>query len=83
MAPPIRSPVGIPPGRCPMIEPDSTITEYYGVLVSWLVLQVSAVTVERTLSTRPEATPHGPLPLHLKEIVTGFHSSLGRMVLQR
>ena len=41
------------------------------------VVQVSAVTVARTLSTRPEATLLRPLPPHLKEIVTGSHSSLG------
>ena len=41
------------------------------------VVQVSAVTVARTLSTRPEATPPGPLPPHLEEIVAGSHSSLG------
>ena len=29
----IRSPAGIPPGRCSMIEPKSEITESYGVLV--------------------------------------------------
>ena len=29
----IRSPAGIPPGRCFLIEPDLTITENYGVLV--------------------------------------------------
>ena len=29
----IRFPAGIPPGRCSMTEPDSTITESYGVLV--------------------------------------------------
>ena len=40
------------------------------------VVQVSAVTVARTLSTRLEATPHGPLPPHLEDIVAGTHPSL-------
>ena len=39
------------------------------------VVQVSAVTVARTLSIRPETTP--PLPPHLEEIVAGSHPSLG------
>ena len=81
----IRSPAGIPPGRCSMIDPDSTITENYGVLVSRTLVDTSnwsaeitvAVTVARTLSNRPEATLLGPLPPHLAEIVTGSHSSLG------
>ena len=83
-----------------MIEPDSTITEYYGVLVgrtlvdtsNWsatvlvinpgsdvvvLPSQVSAVTVAQTLLIRPEATPHGPLPPHLEDIVAGSHRYLG------
>ena len=29
----IRSPAGIPPGRCSLIEPDLDITQSYGVLV--------------------------------------------------
>ena len=37
----IQSPAGIPPGRCSMIEPDSTITESYGVLVSHTVVDRS------------------------------------------
>ena len=104
----IRSPVGIPLGRCSLIEPDMMIRENYVVLVgrplvdtsNWSaevlfinpgsdvvvlpqfscvgsVVQVSAVTVARTLSTQPEATPPGPLPPHLEEIVAGSHPSLG------
>ena len=41
------------------------------------VVQVSAVTVARTLSSRPGATPNGPLPPHLEDIVAGYHPSLG------
>ena len=41
------------------------------------VVQVFAVAVARTLSTRPEAALPGPLPPHLEEIVTGSHPSLG------
>ena len=41
------------------------------------VVQVSAVFVARTLSTRPEAAPPGSLPPHLEEIVTGYYPSLG------
>ena len=41
------------------------------------MVQVFAVAVARTLSTRPENTPPGPLPTHLEEIVTGSHPSLG------
>ena len=41
------------------------------------VVQVSAVTVALTLSIRPEATPHGPLPPHIEDIVAGFQTSLG------
>ena len=41
------------------------------------VVQVSAVAVARTLPTQPEAAPPGPLPLHLEEIVTRSHPSLG------
>ena len=37
----IRSPAGIPPGRCSMIEPDSTITENYGVLVCHILVDMS------------------------------------------
>ena len=29
----IRTPAGVPPGRCALIEPDSAITESYGVLI--------------------------------------------------
>ena len=37
----IRSPEGIPPGRCSLIKPDSTITEYYGVLVGRTLVDTS------------------------------------------
>ena len=37
----IQSPPGIPPGRCSMIEPDSTITESYGVLVGPTLVDTS------------------------------------------
>ena len=37
----IRSPVGILPGRCSMIAPDSTITESYGVLGSHTLVDTS------------------------------------------
>ena len=40
-------------------------------------MKVSAVTVARTLSSRPEVTPHGSLPPHHKEIAAESHSSLG------
>ena len=45
--------------------------------------QVYAVAVARTLSIRPEATPPGPLPPHLEEIVSGFFLGGGWMVVQR
>ena len=37
------------------------------------MVQVSAVSVARTLSTWPKAAPHGPLPPHLEKIVAGSH----------
>ena len=36
----IRSPAGIPPGRCSIIEPDS-FTETYGVLVGHTLVDMS------------------------------------------
>ena len=41
------------------------------------MVQVSAVIVVQTLSIQTEATPHGPLPPHLEDIVAGSHPSLG------
>ena len=41
------------------------------------VVQVSAVTIVRAMSIQPEATPHGPLPQHLGDIVRDTHPSLG------
>ena len=110
----IRSPADIPPGRCSMIKPNSTITESYGVVVSrtlvdtsdWSaqvllinpvsdvvvlppfscagsVVQVSAVTMARDMSSLPEGNLSGPLPPYLEDIVGGDSSSLleGRAAL--
>ena len=60
-----------------MINPGSGVVVLLPFSCVGDVVQVSAVTVARTLSTRPEATPPGPLPPHLAEIWTGSHSSLG------
>ena len=37
----IRSPAGIPPDRCSLIEPDLDITEKYGILVGRTLFDVS------------------------------------------
>ena len=37
----IRSPENIPPGCCSMIEPNSTITESYGVVVGRSLVDTS------------------------------------------
>ena len=83
-----------------MIEPVSSITESYGVVVGRTlvvlvvnpgsdvvvlppfscggnVVQVSAVTIARDLSSKSEAKQSEPLPPHLEDTVGGSHPSLG------
>ena len=79
----ILSQLGIPPGCCSMIEPNSTINPGSDVVVLppfscvGSVVQVSAVADVQTMPVQPEVTPHVPRIPHLEDFVTGSHPSLG------